>query len=102
MIPTYLTGDLVSNFPSMNLSVRSGVWDIPELINLISSWLPRNDCVHLAYTSRLCFSSTIEFVWCDVRGAKNILVMLPETEVSVGCDHLNKRVELVRLSLFSI
>lgn len=77
--------------------MRSKVWDIPELVKLISNWLSRNDCVRLAYTSRLCFSSTIDLVWCNVRGANNILVMLPETEFSAEYDHLDKLVQLVRL-----
>ncbi|KAF8604409.1 hypothetical protein BDV93DRAFT_606093 [Ceratobasidium sp. AG-I] len=78
----------------MSLSVRSRVWDIPELVKLISSWLPRHDCVHLAYTSRSCFEGAIGFVWYKVRGANNILVMLPETEGSVESDHGDGRVEL--------
>lgn len=64
-------------YETMALTVQNRVWGVPELMKLIAKSLSRSDCSYLARTTRLCFHSLVEYVWCEVDGAIDLLALLP-------------------------
>lgn len=61
------------------MAASERVFGIPELTNIICSYLDRGDCVRLLRVSRCLFSYVRHFVWEDVEGAIHLLRLFPGT-----------------------
>lgn len=75
MNPTHTTHRAATQGSNASLCVLK----VPELLSLICSFSRTSDCARLARTSRQVFKVSVGYVWNNVDGAQNLLMLLGGT-----------------------
>ncbi|KAG8743225.1 hypothetical protein FRC10_000226 [Ceratobasidium sp. 414] len=61
---------------------KADVSCIPELLQLVCEYSTGATCVQIAYSSRFFFRVATPYVWKELRGAHNLLSLVPGVEIS--------------------